>query len=103
MFGLTRRNQDMTAFNPWREMEEFEKAFFGAPMRSFFDTPALAQFRTDGFLFHIVDFAVQLRQICVLRIAAFQVAGGLDELLHGVVQPHLGSRLPADEMRLHLS
>jgi len=47
MFGLTRRNQDMTAFNPWREMEEFEKAFFGAPMRSFFDTPALAQFRTD--------------------------------------------------------
>jgi len=47
MFGLTRRNQDMTTFNPWREMEEFEKAFFGAPMRSFFDTPALAQFRTD--------------------------------------------------------
>ena len=28
MFGLTRRNQDMTTYNPWREMEEFEKAFF---------------------------------------------------------------------------
>ena len=47
MFGLTRRNQDMTTFNPWREMEEFEKAFFGAPFRGFFDAPALAQFRTD--------------------------------------------------------
>ena len=47
MFGLTRRNQDMTTFNPWREMEEFEKAFFGRPFGSFFDTPAFAQFRTD--------------------------------------------------------
>ena len=47
MFGLTRRNQDMTAYNPWREMEEFEKAFFGAPFSRFFDTPALTQFRTD--------------------------------------------------------
>ena len=45
MFGLTRRNQDI--FNPWREMEEFEKAFFGRPFGSFFDTPALSQFRTD--------------------------------------------------------
>ena len=47
MFGLTRRNQDMTTYNPWREMEEFEKAFFGRPFGSFFDTPAFAQFRTD--------------------------------------------------------
>ena len=47
MFGLTRRNQDMTTFNPWREMEEFEKAFFGRPFGSFFDTPAFNQFRTD--------------------------------------------------------
>jgi len=47
MFGLTRRNQDMTAYNPWREMEEIERAFFGAPFRSFFDTPSLSQFRTD--------------------------------------------------------
>ena len=28
-------------------MEEFEKAFFGRPFGSFFDTPAFAQFRTD--------------------------------------------------------
>ena len=47
MFGLARRNQDMTTFNPWREMEEFEKAFFGNPFGSFFNTPALNQFRTD--------------------------------------------------------
>ena len=47
MFGLTRRNQDMTTFNPWQEMEEFEKAFFGAPFGRFFDSPALTQFRTD--------------------------------------------------------
>jgi len=47
MFGLTRRNQDMTTFNPWREMEEFERAFFGRPFSSFFNTPALAQFRAD--------------------------------------------------------
>ena len=47
MFGLTRRNQDMTTFNPWREMEEFEKAFFSNPFSSFFNTPALNQFRTD--------------------------------------------------------
>ena len=47
MFGLTRRNQDMTTFNPWREMEEFEKALFSNPFGSFFNVPALNQFRTD--------------------------------------------------------
>ena len=47
MFGLTRRNQDISTYNPWREMEEFEKAFFSAPFRSFFDMPAFSQFRTD--------------------------------------------------------
>ena len=47
MFGLARRNQDMTTFNPWREMEEFEKAFFSNPFGSFFNAPALNQFRTD--------------------------------------------------------
>ena len=47
MFGLTRRNQDISTYNPWREMEEFEKAFFNAPFRSFFDMPAFSQFRTD--------------------------------------------------------
>ena len=40
MFGLTRRNQDISTYNPWREMEEFEKVFFGRPFGSFFDTPA---------------------------------------------------------------
>ena len=47
MFGLARRNQDMTTFNPWREMEEFEKALFSNPFGSFFNAPALNQFRTD--------------------------------------------------------
>ena len=47
MFGLTRRNQDMTTFNPWREMEEFEKALYSNPFGSFFNAPALNQFRTD--------------------------------------------------------
>ena len=47
MFGLTRRNQDISTYNPWREMEEFEKAYFSAPFRSFFDMPAFSQFRTD--------------------------------------------------------
>ena len=39
--------QPMTTFNPWREMEEFEKAFFSNPFGSFFNAPALNQFRTD--------------------------------------------------------
>ena len=41
MFGIVRRNQDL--FNPWREMEALERAFFGAP----FGSTGLAQFRTD--------------------------------------------------------
>ncbi len=45
MFGLTRRNQDL--YNPFREMEEFEKAFFSNPFGTFFGTTALSQFRTD--------------------------------------------------------
>ena len=47
MFGLTRRNQDMTTFNPCREMDEFENAFFSNPFSSFFGASALSQFRTD--------------------------------------------------------
>ena len=47
MFGLTRRNPDMTTYNPWREMEEFEKAFFGRSFGNLFDGPGLNQFRTD--------------------------------------------------------
>ena len=45
MFGLTRKNYDI--YNPFRQMEELEKAFFGNPFGSFFGTNALSQFRTD--------------------------------------------------------
>ena len=44
MFGLVRRNQEM--FNPWREMEELERAFFDNPF-GVLGSNALAQFRTD--------------------------------------------------------
>ena len=44
MFGLTRRNQNITTYNPWRELEELERAFFERP---FFRTAPLSQFRTD--------------------------------------------------------
>ena len=47
MFGLTRRNQDMTTFNRWHDMEEFEKAFFSNPFGSLWGSQALSQFRTD--------------------------------------------------------
>ena len=47
MFGLTRRNQDMTTFNPWHDMEEFEKLFFSNPFGSLWGAQALNQFRTD--------------------------------------------------------
>ena len=45
MFGLIKRNQDI--YNPWREMEALEKAFFGNTFGSVFGTAALSQFRTD--------------------------------------------------------
>lgn len=47
MFELrpySRRNGQMTGFNPFREMEELENAFFGN--RGFFNS-SLAEFRTD--------------------------------------------------------
>ena len=44
MFGLTVRNQNRSIYNPWREMEELERAFFGRP---FFDAPSFNAFRTD--------------------------------------------------------
>ena len=65
------------------------------------DERSLTQLRADGFLLHIVDLLLQFRQIRSLRVAALQIAGYLDELLHGVVQPHLGSRLTANEMGLY--
>lgn len=49
MFELTRRNNNhhVNTYNPFREMEEFEKAFFGNPFGSFFGSNDLAEFKTD--------------------------------------------------------
>ena len=49
MFGLTTRNnnQGLRTYNPFREMEEFEKAFFSNPFGSFWGNAGLEEFRTD--------------------------------------------------------
>ncbi len=48
MFELVRRNNNhFNAYNPFREMEEFEKNFFGYPFGSFFGKDTLAEFKTD--------------------------------------------------------
>lgn len=49
MFELTRRNNNhqVKAYNPFREMEEFEKSFFANPFGSFFGSSDLAEFKTD--------------------------------------------------------
>lgn len=49
MFELTRRNNNhhVNNYNPFREMEEFERNFFGYPFGSFFSTQDLAEFKTD--------------------------------------------------------
>lgn len=48
MFELVRRNNNhINPYNPFREMEEFEREFFGAPFGSFFDSRDLAEFKTD--------------------------------------------------------
>ena len=49
MFGLTpyRRNQQQISYNPFREMEEMERAFFGQPFGSFFQSGDIAEFKTD--------------------------------------------------------
>ena len=49
MFELTRRNnnQHVNNYNPFREMEEFERNFFGYPFGSFFGNRDLAEFKTD--------------------------------------------------------
>lgn len=49
MFELTRRNnnQHVNAYNPFRELEDFERSFFGAPFTPFFSAKALAEFKTD--------------------------------------------------------
>lgn len=49
MFELTRRNNNhgVNAYNPFREMEEFERSFFGDPFTGFFASSDLAEFKTD--------------------------------------------------------
>lgn len=49
MFELSRRNNNhhLSAYNPFREMEEFERNFFANPLGSFFGTGDLAEFKTD--------------------------------------------------------
>ncbi len=48
MFELTRRNPGtMTAYNPFREMEDLERRFFGSRFDDFFRSGELAEFKTD--------------------------------------------------------
>ena len=48
MFDLTRRNNNhVNPYNPFREMEELEKAFFSNPFGNFFGSNSLAEFKTD--------------------------------------------------------
>lgn len=50
MYELSRKNKNnhvSNYFNPFREMEEFERRFFGNPFDSFFSTKDLAEFKTD--------------------------------------------------------
>ncbi len=49
MFELSRRNNNhqVNNYNPFREMEELERSFFGDPFGSFFESANLAEFKTD--------------------------------------------------------
>ena len=48
MFDLMRRNNNyMNTYNPFREMEQFEKDFFGKDFNNFFANNDLAEFKTD--------------------------------------------------------
>lgn len=48
MFELNRRNNNrLNAYNPFREMEELERGFFGNPFGSFFGIQDLAEIKTD--------------------------------------------------------
>lgn len=49
MFELTRRNSNraMNTYNPFREMEEMERRFFGPHFDDFFRSSDLAEFKTD--------------------------------------------------------
>ena len=49
MFELRpyRRHNNEIAYNPFREMEEFEKKFFDEPFSAFFRDGDIAEFKTD--------------------------------------------------------
>ncbi len=48
MFELSRRmNHPVNQYNPFREMEEMERRFFGPAYEDFFRSPSLAEFKTD--------------------------------------------------------
>ena len=49
MFELTHRNNNhhISTYNPFREVEDFERSFFNSPFSSFFETQDLAEFKTD--------------------------------------------------------
>lgn len=49
MFELNRRNYNhqVNNYNPFREMDELERSFFGDPFGSFFESANLAEFKTD--------------------------------------------------------
>lgn len=47
MFELTRRNSNLNTYNPFREMEDMERRFFGPHFDEFFRSGELAEFKTD--------------------------------------------------------
>ena len=49
MFEMSSRNQNrhMNAYNPFREMEQLERDFFGDPFQDFFHNSDLSEFKTD--------------------------------------------------------
>lgn len=49
MFDLTRRNNNrhVASYNPFKEMEDFERDFFQHPFGGFFEANPLAEFKTD--------------------------------------------------------
>lgn len=48
MYGMMMGNQNMRGYNPWREMDALERAFFGAPHRRHGGKPqGFSQLRTD--------------------------------------------------------
>lgn len=49
MFDLTRKNnnRNVSNYNPYRDIEAFERNFFSDPFESFFGTRDLAEFKTD--------------------------------------------------------